>query len=427
MKSRFARYPIWIFLIVLLVIIAVVSLIVLYLITTERREYPVLTQEAALDDWLGLKSLGENYSYTVHKRNPFSGDNFPPETDTVIVDRAYRTINSEEVSDQLYRWVMQGGTLIYKVEDDRESESRSKYMERGLFPSRLQVYSEQMDIFQLSEVMIQDGEFREWAEDRFREFMESSLCVGSNITVPLDDQTQLRRVENEVIPPIMDFSRSSFESSIEVYNEKALAKLNLGRGTVYFVSDLSLWNNWNIHCYDHGYLFLRLVHEVNSLEQIGPEVRQVWILPHEALTSIWTLLWINYFPTLIGLATAFLFGVILWNIRETPAVYEVPKPRRSALDYISNAANYARRRKDLGSFYTALTRLAQDSLKSLGSGRATKNSKSENHDETKMLDQYKFFNPEDNESLISSVRALQVHLRRSRPSSTMKSTQSKSE
>lgn len=167
---------------------------------------------------------------------------------------------------------------------------------------------------------------------------------------------------SHLIPPSQnefDISQSDHLEEIKPLSHTNILQLQYGAGTVYFINDLRIWHNMRADCADHAAIFFSLITGAEELMSSDGVPRTVWLMPPN-YHSIISIVWSNFYPSIIGFLIAFVIGNVAWAMRVKPPVFAVSVPRRHALDYVSSPAFFAKRKRSLDDHFQALHKLAEN-------------------------------------------------------------------
>ena len=411
MKIRSRSSSTWVYVVVgalVLLIASVVAIIwVIYLWVTDETTDYALTPEGRKNPWLAISELGERYGVTVNTGSILSSDNMPAPTDTILLEDAQSSVVSERDSDALETWVLQGGTLIYRVPMIGLADQRHT-LETTYFPNNLMVF--EVGLHSVVERLFEQSQ-EVWKRSCFPP--TSSIWFEDGDVATLEWRPTFS----------LNTSFSPYAADLVHLSQHNTLQLNYGHGQVFFVTDIDYWKNHSVNCADNAYVFLRLVRDsVNLLPGMANEV-SVWIVPRVPLrtTRFLEMVWSHFHVAIIGLLLTFLVALIAGNIRSTPAVHAIPVPRRATIDYVTSVSNFAWRKNSIEGFFRSLDWVSENPTGVFGPTQAliSRQKKTEltKTDETAHVNS----SPRTEVDLVTNVQKLQAKLRRNMQPSIRKS------
>lgn len=393
-------------LVLLITLIVLISWLIYLMVTIETTRL-FMTQEAHKNRWLAISTLGERYGVTVNPDSTLARESMPAPTDTIILEDVQSSVVSETVSDELETWVLQGGTLIFRL-PVINLDSRHNTLDTQYFPNKLMVFEE-------GSQTIFDRIF-----EHFQDLIkESCLSDSSSIWFADGDVAELEGRPTRLV----NTSFSPYAPNLESLSKLSMLRLSYGHGQVYFVTDLSRWSNHSANCADNAYVFLRLVRgTVNLLPGLANEV-SVWIIPRAPIktTGFLDLVWTNFHVPIIGVLLTFLVAMIALNVRSSPAVHAVPVPRRATIDYVTSVSEFAWRKNEIERFFHSLLWVSENPTGVFGPTKA-RNSRQQQTQQTN-TDRTSNVNvsPTNEVDLVVNVQKLQAKLRQNMQPSIRKS------
>lgn len=415
MKIRSRNSNIWVYVIVgALVLLGALlyfgSVIVWYLITEEKTQH-FLTSEALKDRWLGISKFSEKYGVTVHSNAQLDTDEMPALTDTIILADVRSSVIDDSVSAGLENWVLQGGTLVYRVPVVFTDEEPLSTINSQYFPNKLMVFEER------------EPSIFDTRTNGYRQRPMKSSCSSNTLPIQFaNGETANLEHDRILTPPYLVTSESPFAEDIVPLSQMYFSQMNWGLGTVYFATDLDFWSNQRVDCADHAYVFLRLVRgTVDPIVSRTHEIA-VWIVPREPVNTphLLSLVWDHYHIPLIGILITFLVALIARNIRSSPAIHAIPLPRRATIDYVTSVTEFAWRKNNIKSFFQAFQWVSENPKGVFG---PSMNTDPRNANELKTTDSSESLDdsPETEADLVDNVRKLQAKLRQNMQPSLRKS------
>lgn len=414
MKVRSRSSNTWVYvlicgLVLLGAVLIIGSWIVWHLVTEERTQL-FLTSEALKDRWLGISKFSERYGVTVHSNARLDAEDLPALSDTIILTDVRSSEVDESVNTELEKWVLQGGTLIYRVPVVHTDEDPLSVINSNYFPNKLMVFEER-----------ERSAFSAWT-NWYTQFSRKLPCEQSTSSIQFANGDTASLALREQSSPQLVTGNSPFAEDIVTLSRMYFLKMNWGLGTVYFVTDLDLWTNQRVDCADHAYVFLRLVR--GSIDPVAARNNDmaVWIVPRERVNTphLLNLVWDNYYIPLIGMLVTFLVALIARNIRSSPPMHAIPIPRRATIDYVTSVTEFAWRKKDIRRFFRAFQWVSDNPKGVFG---PSKGPVTQNSNEEKKIGTSDILNhsPETEADLVDNVRKLQATLRQNMQPSLRKS------
>lgn len=414
MKIRSRSSNTWVYVLigglVLLGAVLIIGGWIVWLLVSEERTQLVLTSEALKDRWLAISKFSERYGVTVHSNAQLDAEDMPALSDTIILTDVRSSEVNESVNTELEKWVLKGGTLIYRVPVVHTDEDPLSVVNSNYFPNKLMVFEER-----------EPSRFGTWT-NWYTQFPRKLPCEQSTSPIQFANGDTASLALRAQSSPQLVTSESPFAEDIETLSRMYFLRMNWGLGTVYFVTDLDLWANQRVDCADHAYVFLRLVR--GSIDPIAARSNEiaVWIVPREPVKTphLLNLVWDNYHIPLVGILVTFLVALIARNIRSSPAMHAIPIPRRATIDYVTSVTEFAWRKKDIRRFFRAFQWVSDNPKGVFG---PSKGPVTENSNEEKKIGTSDMLNhsPETEADLVDNVRKLQATLRQNMQPSLRKS------
>jgi hypothetical protein len=240
----------------------------------------------------------------------------PKVEDTLIITSARNTVTNMQ-SQALLQWVEQGGHLIIRAsqEFNRQQKTSGDHI--------------------LDAVDIRLHPFTTSAEDSNDENKDSEQESNDleDLATTIGEQLEKMNADHLSCDAAEDVNLSSFPTEPDLADAQAhikspnileydnlddaafwtsdgygpqLIQLNLGQGKLSVMTDMDLWHNRNIGCFDNAYVLQHLVNSHNS-GQSG----KTWLLYHEKMPSFSSLLW-KYHRALIVSSMLLLF-IWVWS------------------------------------------------------------------------------------------------------------------
>ena len=415
MKIRSRSSNAWIYILVVAGCVLVSAVIIgswlLWLLFTEEKTRVFLNSEAYYNRWLAISKIGEKYGVSVHRDAILDAKNMPVVADTIILEDVGSAIVDESVSVALEQWVLQGGTLIYRVPTTYTDEDPLRALDTRYFPNKFVVFEELERTFEVFRWRIQSR--------------EKSSCRP--IAIPIwfaeGDAANLGfSTLRKHLTHNLKTDKSPFAEDIVTLSETYFLQLNWGQGKVYFVTDLDLWSNHHADCADNAYVFLRLVRGPIDPIPFRTSDVSVWIVPPVRTDTphLLGMVWDYYSIPIIGILLTFLVAMISRNVRSSPAQHAIPIPRRATIDYVSSESEFSWRKKDITRFFQAFLWIVENPKGVFGPRTtvdAQQTNPRTNDDHPNQLN----VSPMNEEDLVVNVRKLQAELRRNMQPSLRKS------
>lgn len=304
--------------------LAVVSLLAFgwFFSQLERVEEAVdqgFTQAAQRNPFLAAELFLHRLGVPVesHKRMSVLSHLPPPQGSTLILVTNSRALSQAHL-DNLWRWIEAGGHLITQVSAITTGGGESDDpLLAGLG----------VEVYPADEAA---GPIFPAALTAVDQRWQKTTCLKERASF---------KVETDAAQPIDIALRSGLylvdgagTARASAANEDGpqLLQYDVGRGVVTVFSQLGLWRNAHIECFDHAYL-LWLLSEGDT----------VWFLHHVEMPSLFSLMWDQAAPALSLLAL--LLGLWLWHRSQRfgPLLSEDVTRRRSLLEHLHASAMFA--------------------------------------------------------------------------------------
>jgi hypothetical protein len=251
-------------------------------------------------------------------------DALPDPTATLIITGS-RNILGESRWQALWQWLEDGGQLITNAQaftDPETGRSHDELLNRlGL---HLYEVSQPQD-----ELPDSRQALRNWLQ--FATEFDSEACPSPDhiITLPVEGEDTPLQI---AIHPGLVLEDHSAEAVASADNEDGIQLIQyaVGHGSVTVVSDISLWSNGKMACYDHAYL----------LDYLAASSSGAWIIYNVEMPSLWSLLW-RKAPLVLSLSGLLL---VLWvwrySLRFGPLILPAPAQRRRLMEHIRAGGMY---------------------------------------------------------------------------------------
>ena len=411
MKIRSRSSNFWVYVVIgaagILAVVVIFSLWLLWRLITVEDSALFLTLEAYKNRWFAISKLSENYGISVHVDSNLMVEDMPLPSDVVILEDSQSAVVDESTSVALEKWVLQGGTLIYRVPVVFIDEDPLSTIESRFFPNKFMIF-EQRERSLFDDLL------------RFVEPMRKQPCTSRTLPIWFADGDVATHEWKS--SPHLDTSMSPLAEDIVTLSQMHFLRVNWGDGLVYFITDLGLWSNHFAECADNAYVFLRMVRgSLNLMPGRASEVA-VWIVPPARIKTphLLNLVWDNYHIPIIGILLTFLVAIIARNIRSSPAIHAIPIPRRATIDYVTSVSEFAWRRNDINRFFQAFLWVIENPKGVFGprtTATTIQKSEQNNSDKPDLLND----TPTNEEDLVVNVRKMQAKLRQNMQPSLRKS------
>ncbi|NOX77049.1 MAG: DUF4350 domain-containing protein [Gammaproteobacteria bacterium] len=255
----------------------------------------------------------------------------------VLIVPASRRSLSERRQTQLWRWVENGGSLITQAQgfsDPETGYSGDAILNRlglQLYPAEAGETREKFD------------PARPWLQ-RATHF-DSDRCGAEKNVVKLEFTDQPELLQALFAPGLVLVDEEQAATSWASNNDGIqFIRVEVGKGQVIVTTDISLWSNAKIGCYDHAFLLWLLVRDD----------AQVGFLFNAEVDSLWTLLW-KYAPFSAGFG---LIWILLWwwnrAARFAPLLPGFFPARRELGEHLYASAMFVWRNGEVASLYRPL-------------------------------------------------------------------------
>ncbi|MCJ8269170.1 MAG: hypothetical protein MJK04_07175, partial [Psychrosphaera sp.] len=109
-----------------------------------------------------------------------------------------------------------------------------------------------------------------------------------------------------------------------------LLQLTVGEGKLTVLTDMKLWTNSKLACFNNAYL----------LQELIRPGKKTWLLFHEDMPSLWTLLWQKNHTLVVSALTLLAFWIWSQTLRFGPLTIVVNTVRRNFIEHIEASARY---------------------------------------------------------------------------------------
>lgn len=340
----------------ILSIIVVVILAILYWqldIKFKKLEIDIgPSPEAKQNPYLAAKMLVEQ----MHGKDKFETQQglsllskMPSNSDTMIIDSP-RTTVTETRTQILVDWVERGGHLVVTGQVYNQNEENSTTDRYG--DLLLQHFG--FTIIRYTNPDSDENAVDEQASQAEKEAASSKIADGTKtieqilveqgkaLSYACPEKPLMTQLTSAALGPAMSANIASdniiaYDGPTDMINLSAhdgygpqIMQLAVGQGKLTVMTDMRLWRNQELACFDNAFLLNALIKDSNK----------TWLLYDEDLPGLVTLLWRNS-KTLI-LSCLLLIGLWIWSqTLRFGAIGQVDsRVRRSYLEHLSAAARY---------------------------------------------------------------------------------------
>ncbi len=142
---------------------------------------------------------------------------------------------------------------------------------------------------------------------------------------------------NWFYPLILEEDRHATSERIKIDNHNFIIRQHLGKGMVTLASNLDFMENRTLEQSDHAEILWYLVHGLHtSLDQPA----EIWLINHDEMPSLWTLMWRYGWAFLASLIVLFLAWLLKHSQRFGPLIPKQADDRRSLNEHISSSGNF---------------------------------------------------------------------------------------
>ena len=272
-----------------------------------------------------------------------------PSTDDNIIMTGGRYSMSERRTNNLIKWMEDGGHLIvvgkklYKEEIKSSGDLLLDHFNISVHPADLSVDEE-------SENETQESEDDEQTESKTPEEEEELPQTIGEILAQTSNKNAMTCTEHPILssipmwenhpdlnvyiqsPNILshpDYDKLVFWAS-DGYGPQIM-QLNVGLGDLTVLTDMSLWRNRQLACFDNAYL----------LEILTVHGQKTWLLYHQSMPGIMAILWDKNRTLVISAILILLFWLYSQTLRFGPLKTTNNLMRRNFMEHIEAAARYS--------------------------------------------------------------------------------------
>ena len=333
--------------------------------TAQARNNPFLAAQMFINRMAGLEDddikLLETY------RTLGILNDLPSTEDTLIITTKRHTLTTQQV-ENLQAWIKQGGHLVVKASKYINSQS-NKSGDKLLDDAGITLYEYDKNDTSAptalgatkvgngtSESLIETDDSNAGKEqpqhaqnDLVDEYTPTSIADEiakmNEYQLTCDNEANLSNfptkptaadaVANIVSPNFLisdNNDQLDFWSSDE-YGPQIM-QINQGKGRLSVLTDLDLWKNRHIHCFDNAY-FLQFV--INFQR---PNAGKTWIVFNEEMPGVHSLLWQYHRPLIFSSVLLLLGWLLMQSFRFGPIITQIQTPRRAFLEHLEAATRY---------------------------------------------------------------------------------------
>ena len=307
-------------------------------------------EEATRNPYLAVELFLKQYNINSSVEKSLNLLKSLPSTDDTIIITTSRHSITQKRHDELMDWVNRGGYLIItSVDFFDEAKGNSGDLMLDHFDARLyKVVDANSDEQALDDEEIEaftNEDAPETIGELIREAMDTSIkCYGEDdlMQISFSDREEALQANASSTRYLYDGSERASAAVSNDYGNQLL-QYEHGQGLVTIMTDLGIWQNANIGCYDHAYVFWRLLGDGKA-----------WILYREQTPSLFKLM-LNTIPYAL-LALVLLIGFWLWHrsLRFGPLININETTRRELLEHIDAAAGFSWRQHKARRLHAAL-------------------------------------------------------------------------
>ncbi|MFZ1342842.1 DUF4350 domain-containing protein [Thiothrix eikelboomii] len=246
-----------------------------------------------------------------------------PDTETVIVLDTGRYTMSPEKIQKLLAWVAAGGHLVTRARVDYATEEEAKAAEADTQSTK----TEQRDLLQQA-LQVEIGEHQLLTDDQLP------------FTLQLPQQPHALKLEIDYFNELV--TKNPAAQAYQAAQKNFLLQIPHGQGLISLAASLEFAENHQIDTAQHAEFFWWLLHSHS------PQFKQVWLVNHDTLPGLSTLLRHYAWPVL--LSSALLLVAIFWALMPRFGAF-IPEPapeRRRILEHIKASGQFMWQRQAQG-------------------------------------------------------------------------------
>ena len=284
------------------------------------------SQAARTNPYLAAEHLLNGQQlHTVTERGLKALDELPEPSATLIIAGSRRGL-SKERKQQLWDWVDAGGHLITNAQAFSVSDAQ---------PSPDDILARlDLHLYHTEKVANTRAGRERALRYRIEQGRRSSAvlpCLSEEHVVELPFEGEIEPLELAIAPGLLlhDSGEAAFSWASNADGVQFI-QYKIGEGLVTIVTDLSLWSNGSIACYDHAYLLWLLTEGGSGVQ----------VLYDADVPSLWALLW-KHVPMGVLLFTALLL-LWLWarSRRFGPLIQHKVSQRRQLMEHLHASASF---------------------------------------------------------------------------------------
>jgi hypothetical protein len=252
---------------------------------------------------------------------------------------------SERRTEALKQWLNEGGNLVvvgkmlYNQQTQSSNDSLLDSYDIQVHEADLAEDSKKTDE-ESTEVVVTEKEVSDFNIDPktigelFAEATKqgSIECGEDPLLSPIptsDDYPDAKvNIDSLNILTYPDRSQLTFWSS-DGYGMQVL-QLTVGKGELSVLTDMGQWNNQRLACADNAYL----------LQKLTRPGKKTWLLFHEDMPNLMTLLWQKNHTLVVSALTLLTFWIWSQTLRFGPLTIAVNTVRRNFIEHIEASARY---------------------------------------------------------------------------------------
>jgi hypothetical protein len=251
----------------------------------------------------------------------------PPPSDVLFMPTARYDLSSKRVQE-LLAWVKRGGQLITRARPVAESRP-----------------AQDDPLFYLLGV----------TTHVMKEHDHNKSHNPSVINVHVNSAVEDKKVEFDMNVWMTDTKKHELNWRVKGKNGSQILEYHLGAGYVTLLSDLHFLNNNSIADNDHAAFLYALVH-------LDSSDRKIWIVRHDDLPSLLSIMWEKSPASLIALSV--LLAIWLWYTtrRFGPLLMRETGKRRSLREHISSSGYYQWRNNNRSALFMSAKTALQEQI-----------------------------------------------------------------
>ncbi len=265
-------------------------------------------------------------------------DNLPSVTDTIIITSVRHSM-SERRTEALKQWINDGGNLVvvgkmlYNEKTQSSNDSLLDSYDIQVFEANIEPDDEAP-----TEVEVTAGDLSDFSSETFGEALKKAVdkgsinCAKSPLLSPIPTvegyPDAKANIHSDNILEYPDRDQLDFWTS-DGYGLQML-NLTIGKGELAVLTDMNLWTNARLACFDNAYL----------LQELIRPGEKTWLLYHEDMPSLMTLLWQKNHTLVVSALILLAFWIWSQTLRFGPLTIVKNTVRRNFVEHIEASARY---------------------------------------------------------------------------------------